>query len=1076
MSYTFYTTHEKQLTKIIEDYKKKILKSENELFTDTSISHFKRFENEMFSHKLRSYQMEALYILDAFYTKHDTDKEITKLYEKLLEPHGKENPVKIPFLGYEMATGSGKTTLMGACICYLLEQGIKNFLIITPKSLDIYNKTIRNFTKGGPDSIWEKDAPVKFNLITGDDYNHLYINSDKEFNIFIFNIDKFGPNATKTSKAWESSYFKDKNGNTISVKEFLESEDLAIITDEAHHAQSQKDGGSGNIIKNFRPKIVLEFTATALEDTKSDEKRAQKVVYKYDIKKFLENKFGKRIKAVALDTESIKLKKKSEIPDNEKWKLITLYLFHILKKKAVLLSEKTKNLKPLAFVKVKDDSKYAEKIYNYIVKELPSDEANIKIILEKIKVEEIDVVPILKQVLEESYQYDFEKIKKELERLTAKTLLYSGDLDKEQKEGFAKIQTNLYESVVYIKRLDEGIDLPNIYSIAVINDNDSDFKTSVKQIIGRGVRLAKLQREYDAEHDLLQAQSEILHIICDRGKNFQKVIDDIRAEFDLDEFIFSNNSKHKVTVTNKVKKDLLFDKKIPIIKASDKIKKDVSLDGLMADIDVVVHSYIQHNCAVNSEKSSVYLKFIPTSFFTIIDIFSDDATFLNEMQKNGIPSEKFQLNEEDYKEIFTRIVKRVPHVPDSDKYKNYVKGYIDLLLQKEFYFFKSDEADTEIAKRKMKDSFCYFFDNYIHKHYYQPDYKQIHDDQYLELADVFRDYEITLSSDAIGDKQKKKLEPILQDRAKMIDLIKQGFYFYGYKHSLYDYTRFDSYTEKQLADFLEYLIQNSEFPEKYFWVKSERQFHFQYGNQRYFPDFLFHYSDMMNVIETKAEAFSNQKKNALLEKVNGIDGYRGLLIFSDQMDTIERNQFADSFNYLLGASNQSFHYKRFDGLILPSVEEEKQFKEYLPYFTIHAAAGDFSDTQESKPRAWIPVQKRNYTKTSFVVQVKGHSMSPLIYDGDMCIFDNFYAGTKNGKVVLVQHRDIHDPENGGKYTVKQYYSSKIQSEEELIGNYKIELKPVNLDYPVITLDKVLENEVRFIGVFVERLIIATNSI
>ena len=30
------------------------------------------------------------------------------------------------------------------------------------------------------------------------------------------------------------------------------------------------------------------------------------------------------------------------------------------------------------------------------------------------------------------------------------------------------------------------IDLPNIYTMAVINDNESNFKTSVKQIIGRG--------------------------------------------------------------------------------------------------------------------------------------------------------------------------------------------------------------------------------------------------------------------------------------------------------------------------------------------------------------------------------------------------------------------------------------------------------------------------------------------------------------------------------------------------------------------------------------------------------------
>ncbi|HNM04543.1 MAG TPA: DEAD/DEAH box helicase family protein, partial [Leptospiraceae bacterium] len=792
-----------------------------------------------------------MYILDALYTKNKSDMEIRRLYEKLLESHGKENPVKIPFIGYEMATGSGKTVLMGACICYLLEQGIKNFLIITPKSLDIYNKTIRNFTKGGSDSIWEKDAQIKFNLITGDDYSHFQFHSDKDFNLFIFNIDKFGPNASRTSKAWESSYFRDKNGNTISVREFLELEDLAIITDEAHHAQSLKEGGSGSIIKNFHPKIVLEFTATALENVKSDEKRAQKVVYKYDIKRFLEDKYGKRIKAVALDTESIKRKKKTEIPDSEKWKLITLYLFHILKKKAVLLSESTKNIKPLALIKVKDDSEYSETVYNYIINELYHDESNIKIILEKIQTEEIDVVPTLREVLQQEYQFDLAVIMKELKRIiSGRTLLYSGDLDKEQKEGFAKIQSNFYESIVFIKRLDEGIDLPNIYTIAVINDNDSDFKTSVKQIIGRGVRLPKLTREYDDEIDILQSQSEILHIICDRGKNFEKIIDDIKAELDLNEFLFSNNSKHKVKEINRVKKHLLKNKRIPIIKAMDKTRKDVTLEGLMSDISAVVHSYTQHNCSENQEKTKVFLKFAPNSFFTIIDIFSDDFTFLKEMEKNGIPSEKFHLDEDDYKEISARIIKKVPHIPDSDKYKNYIKSYIDDLIQREFYFFKSDEADKEIAKRKFKDSFCYFFDNYIHKHYYQPDYKQIHEDQFFDLEDIFKDAEISIHEDAVGSRQKKKMESLKNDRSKLTELVKLGHYFYQYKHSLYDYTKFDSYTEKQLADYLEGLISRLENSDDCFWVKSERQFSFQYGNQRYFPDFLFHYSGMMNIIET----------------------------------------------------------------------------------------------------------------------------------------------------------------------------------------------------------------------------------
>lgn len=80
------------------------------------------------------------------------------------------------------------------------------------------------------------------------------------------------------------------------------------------------NSGSGRIIKSFLPKIVLEFTATALEDPKSDEKRL-----------------------------------KDEIPDSEKWKLITLFLFHFLKKEAIKLCPKSSKTKPVSLVKVKKE-------------------------------------------------------------------------------------------------------------------------------------------------------------------------------------------------------------------------------------------------------------------------------------------------------------------------------------------------------------------------------------------------------------------------------------------------------------------------------------------------------------------------------------------------------------------------------------------------------------------------------------------------------------------------------------------------------------------------------------------------
>ena len=35
------------------------------------------------------------------------------------------------------------------------------------------------------------------------------------------------------------------------------------------------------------------------------------------------------------------------------------------------------------------------------------------------------------------------------------------------------------------------------------------------------------------------------------------------------------------------------------------------------------------------------------------------------------------------------------------------------------------------------------------------------------------------------------------------------------------------------------------------------------------------------------------------------------------------------------------------------------------------------------------------------------------------------GGSRNGKIVLVQHRDIQDTEMGGQFTVKRYRSEKV---------------------------------------------------
>src|ERR1700736_3472171 len=78
-----------------------------------------------------------------------------------------------PSVCFALATGVGKTRLMGAFIGYLhLVHGLNNFFVLAP-NLTIYNKLITDFTPNTPKYVFQGiaefavDAPL---IVTGDNY------------------------------------------------------------------------------------------------------------------------------------------------------------------------------------------------------------------------------------------------------------------------------------------------------------------------------------------------------------------------------------------------------------------------------------------------------------------------------------------------------------------------------------------------------------------------------------------------------------------------------------------------------------------------------------------------------------------------------------------------------------------------------------------------------------------------------------------------------------------------------------------------------------------------------------------
>lgn len=157
--------------------------------------------------------------------------------------------------------------------------------------------------------------------------------------------------------------------------------------------------------------------------------------------------------------------------------------------------------------------------------------------------------------------------------------------------------------------------------------------------------------------------------------------------------------------------------------------------------------------------------------------------------------------------------------------------------------------------------------------------------------------------------------------------------------------------------------------------------------------------------------------------------------------------------------------------IEPIVNDDVKFIDFLPVYSIKAACGYFGEGEEVSELGWIRAEGvGRLNRNMYVVQASGHSMEPRIKDGDFCVFNRNVAGSRQGKIVLVQHTNFYDPDYAGAYSIKEYSSEKAYDEFGSWQHEKIELKPLNHDYSPIILTPEDADDFRVIGEFVGILI------
>ena len=131
------------------------------------------------------------------------------------------------------------------------------------------------------------------------------------------------------------------------------------------------------------------------------------------------------------------------------------------------------------------------------------------------------------------------------------------------------------------------------------------------------------------------------------------------------------------------------------------------------------------------------------------------------------------------------------------------------------------------------------------------------------------------------------------------------------------------------------------------------------------------------------------------------------------------------------------------------------YENAIPLYALAVAAGGFGEAQVPEPDAWVAPSGRTQPAPGlFVAQVVGESMNRRIPNGAYCVFRAPVEGSRTGRVLLVEHRGISDPETGGSYTVKLYervspLAVLLRPDTDALGFAPIEVADTEDDVRVI---------------------------
>ncbi len=361
---------------------------------------------------------------------------------------------EFPSLCFALATGVGKTRLMGAFIAYLhLAHGINNFFVLAP-NLTIYNKLIADFTPNTPKYVFKGISEFAVNppkLISGDNYEqqNLSMGMDNlfgEITINVFNISKINsevrggkePKIKRMREVLGDSYFN-----------YLANlPDLVLLMDESHRYRAQ---AGMRAINELNPLFGLELTATPFVESTKAPIPFKNVIVDYPLARAMDDGFVKMPAVVTQrnfdaknytpeEIEKIKLEDGVRVHENTKVELMTY-----------ARENNVAVVKPFMLVIARDTTHAAQ----------------------------------LLSLLESDNFYNGRYQGKVIQVDSSK----SGKDEEEMIERLLAVESvdEPTEIVIHVNMLKEGWDVTNLYTIVPLRA--ANARTLIEQSIGRGLRL-----------------------------------------------------------------------------------------------------------------------------------------------------------------------------------------------------------------------------------------------------------------------------------------------------------------------------------------------------------------------------------------------------------------------------------------------------------------------------------------------------------------------------------------------------------------------------------------------------------